>query len=70
MAKPAALVAVLALVLSSLFLVIPVTSARTSSKAPGGKEWTADLFPNPKRDTFLCGRAGRVSSICDVDGVL
>ena len=28
------------------------------------------MFPNPKRDTFLCGRSGRVSSICDVDAVL
>lgn len=70
MARPTALVVALALVLSSLFLLVPVTKARTSSKAPGGKEWTPDLFPNPKRDTYLCGRAGRVSSICDVDGVL
>ena len=68
-----AFVLVLALVLSSALCAIPfipVTSARTSSKALGGKEWTPDLFPNPKRDTFLCGRAGRVSSICDVDAVL
>lgn len=70
MAKPTALVVLLALVLSSLLLTIPMTNGKTSSKAPGGKEWTPDLFPNPKRDTFLCGRAGRVSSICDVDGVL
>lgn len=35
-----------------------------------GKEWNPDIFPNPKRDTFLCGRDGRKSSVCDPDTVL
>lgn len=34
------------------------------------KEWNPDIFPNPKRDTFLCGRDGRKSSVCDPDAVL
>ena len=35
-----------------------------------GKEWSPGIFPNPKRDTYLCGRDGRKSSICDPDAVL
>ena len=34
------------------------------------KIWSPDIFPNPKRDTHLCGRSGKKSSICDPDSVL
>eukprot|EP00889_Picochlorum_renovo_P002123 jgi/Picre1/29153/NNA_004546.t1 len=35
-----------------------------------GTIWNPDIFPNPKRDTYLCGRNGRKSNICDPDSVL
>jgi hypothetical protein len=41
-----------------------------SHSAAYGKIWSPDIFPNPKRDTHLCGRSGKKSSICDPDSVL
>jgi uncharacterized membrane protein YgcG len=49
-----------------LVLLATAHAAATANE----KEWNPDIFPNPKRDTFLCGRQGRVSSLCDVDSVL
>lgn len=42
----------------------------SSSRLIEGRIWSPDIFPNPKRDTYLCGRNGRKSSICDPDSVL
>ena len=35
-----------------------------------GSPWTPSSFPNPAVDLGQCGRLGRVSRVCDPDGVL
>lgn len=51
-------------------LLLMGTTRRVSGASQKNKMWSPDVFPNPKRDTYLCGRGGRKSSMCDPDGVL
>ena len=57
------------LVVAALFALCTLLLLGTAGGKKGGA-WTPDSYPNPKVETFLCGRSGRVSSICDADGVL
>jgi hypothetical protein len=52
------------LILGVGLLLLGVTSAVS------GAQWGPENYPDPKRDTQLCGRKGKQSNICDPDGIL
>lgn len=41
-----------------------------TATAVQGAQWGPENYPDPKRDTQLCGRKGKQSNICDPDGIL
>ena len=57
---------------SLAFLSLALSAAAVSCLSPVSPPvaWTPAAYPNPAVAVDKCGRAGRVSRICDPDGVL
>lgn len=53
--------------LSCFALILIVVAAEVHATRDS---WSADDYPNPKRDINLCNRRGKKSNICDPDAVL
>ena len=57
-----------------IHLVVCSTSStslyQTTSSSVNTNGWTADRYPNPRKDVWKCGRKGKASFVCDPDSVI